>query len=181
MRYFAFCLALGLTGCVWGGAKERAVNQTHEIDELADGIKEDMRNGITEYEAGGDPRPEMVSGNARADAIKKGTQKARKQITRTENKVSPWVEIIQKGLWVAGLVGVVILLIYLGVGKLIRPLFARFGIWVEPKTKARAILAAKAEVTGKGNGKEQIAVARATDPAFNAVYEKTAAKLKANK
>lgn len=76
-----------------------------------------------------------------------------------------WAQLLRLGLWTAIIGGVLTLLIYLGVGPLIRRLLASLGMMIPAPTKSWA----KLEAEGKH---EEASAAMRTDPVANAAYKR---------
>ena len=170
-------LACLLAGCTPGGAKGRVVVATQEVDKLVDGAREDLAEAVTLVEVGQDPIPPIKAADEKLVKVKGQTARARIQVTATENKTDPRWEIIGRIAWIAGIALVVGGAIYFGVGKIVRPILARAGMWISSRTRAEASRAEKAIRTGDvAPVREMVFAKRSGDPAFDRAYADEEAK-----
>jgi len=84
--------------------------------------------------------------------------------------------LIKTVLVIVAICAAVFLVLYLGVGSVIRPLLQRAGIWLTPEQTQQGQLAAKL-AANTIQPREAAAAIRAAGPANQAAYRKAAAKL----
>lgn len=102
---------------------------------------------------------------AEAESIEGLAQDIRARLPDVEDKTPWWARLLQSGIWLGIIAGGLALLIYLGVGPLIRSGLAWLGVLI-PKPKRSG-----AKLLSEGKTQEAIAAMR-EDPQFDAAYRK---------
>lgn len=70
-----------------------------------------------------------------------------------EDRTPAWLRALILVVWVVGLTLVVILAVYFGIGRIVRPIANRFGRWIDPQTREEA--KQDAEIIERGGVSEQ--------------------------
>ena len=83
-----------------------------------------------------------------------------------------WADLLSYGFIALAIVGIVVLLWYTGIGKLIQKFIYSLGLFIPDQKKQQAkLLAEVKDETDPTTIREAIAAFRASDPAFDAAYK----------
>ena len=94
-------------------------------------------------------------------------------LPQVEDSVPWWATLVQYGFIATSIIGVLVLLWYLGLGYPIKALMRNFSSLIPSSKRSAAKLLVKAnDPESETTTRELIAVLRATDPDFNAAYQK---------
>lgn len=166
-------LAPPVAGC---SATKKLAADASSIGKFANAIEKEAALATAAHEEGADPRPFHKAIASKAAKIRDLATGIQETLPDVKDRESQWMSLLRLGLIVAGIVAVLILLIYLGVGKLLKPLANRLGLWIGQKTKASATLDAKV-LKGQATPAEAVAARRASDPTYNQAFQQADAKL----
>jgi len=152
---------------------KRIAKATTEINEAATSSKTRFAT-INDEATNASPnipliKQEAVGGIQEQDYILSLTHQVHQSLTSVEDQVPAWMNTLQYGIIVAGLIAVAWILWYTGIGSLIKGLLGFI-----PKAKRReANLAARVlDDNNPATMRELIAARRASDPEFDKAYEK---------
>ena len=150
-----------LGGC---SATRQLAGGLSDIDQKAKGIESDCREAVEAHEAGGDPRPPIQRAAGRARDIQETVAKGQKALAGVEDKTPAWLTWLT---WTAA-AAVVLVVAYVAGGP-VRNLLAR--LFPPKQVQASAALDAKV-LAGQSTPQEAIAARRASDPVYEAAYQR---------
>jgi hypothetical protein len=180
MKYW-FILLLVLVSCK-SPTKAIAVN-SNEISTIAQSSKEKFEL-IDEVSKTKDLDVVAIQSLA-----KDGTEEQKKiitlskdnlvQVTKVEDKVPWWAELLNTGFIFGIIITVVFLFFYTGLASIVRGLLMNIGLFVPKVKMEQANIVHKAmETDDPVTFREAVAALRASDPAFDAAFKKVSKKEK---
>lgn len=184
-------VAVLLLALVAGGCKshvQSAAERVGRVMELATDSRDHALALSKEAEMGPVPAETVTThANAIVDAqteiVAAGKSVLTKDIPHLEDKTPYWARLLRTWGFVAGVGVVLALLIYLGVGKVVRPILQRVGMLVPKAVDAAAKLDAEAIVEGVASEVQHrvVTARRVAEPLYNRLFQKHKAEAERQK
>ncbi len=179
MRYGFVLIVLSLSAC---SGVQKISNSAVEVSELARSSQ--SRFETIEVEA---QKTELIDTSLIASEAKAGSEEQRnilgyvnnilEEIPNIEDSVPWWANLMKWGFVALAVLGVFVILWYLGLGYPIKAIMRSFSSFIPSSKKSAARLLVKAnDDESPTTVREMIAVLRATDPDFDAAYKKEKSK-----
>ena len=180
MKIYYCLVLLLLTSC---SGTQRIAEDANKISELAINSKSHFET-IEQESSSVSPDVSVI-----ADEAKQGRKEQTEIITLVQDihltlpsveDVTPWwAQLISKVMVGLSIIGVIFLLWYTGLGKLIKGVFNSIGWFIPRATRRDADLAVSVlDVGSEASFREAIAARRANDPAFDKAYKTAQRKRK---
>lgn len=166
----AMGLMLALAGCSPTG--EMAKNLTLAA-QLTAGIQRDAEQAEAAVEEGRDAVPFCRAARAKAGKLAKIIPAVQRLLPQVQDRPDPLSQVVTLARW-AAVILCGLLALYLGLGKVIRPVLNRCGLWLDRSLVTSAEMDVKLlnrEVTAQ----EMVAAKRGT-PTYNQAYRKAKKK-----
>lgn len=175
MKYLLLSIAL-LAGC--GGPSSAIAANANKITTIAQSSKE--RFQVIEELA----KTPVVDTKTIVNEAKRGAEEQEVIITTTKNtlvhltnvedKTPIWVSALDDFALIVGVLGMLYVFWYLGIGHIIRGLVLKISCFIPKEEKDKAAIARKVLASNDPAAvRELIAVMRVQDPAFDAAYKKS--------
>lgn len=183
MRYVSALVILSVTlaSC---SSVEKINRNSIEVVEIAQSSKDRFttianESRVTGYLDKDKIQSEALAGAKEQDNIIYLAKEVIKTIPRVEDSVPWWASLLQWGFIGTSIVGVLVILWYLGLGYPIKAVMRSFASLIPSKKRQAAKLLVEAQDPESGTSiDEAVAVMRATDKDFNAAYKKQKEKSK---
>lgn len=165
----AAILALTVGGC---SAVQSIEKSATRIGDLAVNTKTVLQEAVDTGEVGPEAAPLVEQAISNQDKVLGEVANIHHQLPKVKDKLPLWAEIT---MWISAtllVLGVLALLLYLGVGKVVRPLFQLAGSFIPAPINARAKFDAEAVEQGSACNLHQqgIAVERASNKTYDRAF-----------
>lgn len=176
MKYFLAILTLttSLTGC---SAVKQLNSCLGSIDRQAESIavKAEKAEALSDK---AEVKMLCTSIGQDADGIREDVLRGREYLMGVKDKATLFDQTIQLMKYV-GIIGLIVLFVYVGGGQIVRPFLQRFGYWISRKTRVSAEMDVKAlERNSQATLRETVAARRAADAEYDAAYRAAKKKRK---
>jgi hypothetical protein len=173
------CITLGMMGCTSNKdqAQRNLISLRHAVDQVR--TRADRIGANATIIAEEHPHPLLEDITKDASAIRDVALQARTTIDKTQTNVGHlkdpvpfWVYLFQTWGLVALLVAVTVLLVYLGVGAVVRPILQRFGLLLSRSVRTAAKLDAESVVRGRATEDQHrvITARRTAEPGYDVAF-----------